>query len=465
MSGQQRDMMFCHQCEEEWYRDEHGLACPSCGSEFTEIVRIYSIHSCSVIDICQIEAGHDPRYEEAQMPELEEPMPQNPFHNHNPWADTAPDPDEDDIGNVQWTRRGPGEYNMTFRGNMTAADLMGNGQGMGGLAGPLANIFQGILGGGPPQARNQGQQQDQQRHQGYGDMPHMNMPGAFERPQSQPDNGPGGPPSGTFVREGGGPGFQWRVHTSVNAGPAGNLRPRDANNAQPRGEPFDEIQNMLAMMFGGHPGAGVQRGQRGAFGEMGPMAGLFELFNPANMQHGDAVYSQEALDRIVSQLMEQNTTGNAPGPATADAIASLPVRKITEKDQGPEGKADCSICMDEAKIGEEVTELPCHHWFHGECVKAWLSEHDTCPHCRQGIMPKNEDDANRVRRPDEAPRHDQMWGQGEGTRDNPWVIPDSPTQTRATGPNRGRQNQSAAPTDNASLYDRMRNAFGGGNGN
>ncbi|GAB7342264.1 hypothetical protein MBLNU457_g0504t1 [Dothideomycetes sp. NU457] len=449
MSGQQRDMMFCHQCEEEWYRDEHGLACPSCGSEFTEI----------------IEPGHDPRDDEEQMPELEEEIPQHPFHNHNPWADTAPDPDEDDIGNVQWTRRGPGEYNMTYRGTMTAADLLGNGQGgqnaMGGLAGPLANIFQSLLGGGPPQARNQGQQPGQQHEQGYGDMPHMNMPGAFERAQPEPGNGDGGLPPNTFIRTGGGQGFQWRVQGTVNAGPPGNLRPRDANNAQPYGEPFDGLQHMLGTIFGGQ-----QPGQRGAFGPIGPMAGLFDLLNPANMQHGDAVYSQEALDRIVSQLMEQNTTGNAPGPATADAIASLPTRKITEKDQGSEGKADCSICMDEAKIGEEVTELPCHHWFHGECVKAWLTEHDTCPHCRQGIMPRDAPaDANRIRRPDEAPRHDQMWGQGEGTRDNPWVIPDSPTQTRATGPTGGRQNQPAQPTDNASLYDRMRNAFGGGNGN
>jgi Zn finger protein HypA/HybF involved in hydrogenase expression len=34
----QRDMMFCHECNDEWYRDEHGLTCPECGSDFTEIV-------------------------------------------------------------------------------------------------------------------------------------------------------------------------------------------------------------------------------------------------------------------------------------------------------------------------------------------------------------------------------------------------------------------------------------------
>jgi hypothetical protein len=35
-----RDMMFCHECADEWYRDEHGLSCPECGSDFTEIVSL-----------------------------------------------------------------------------------------------------------------------------------------------------------------------------------------------------------------------------------------------------------------------------------------------------------------------------------------------------------------------------------------------------------------------------------------
>jgi E3 ubiquitin-protein ligase RNF115/126 len=34
-----RDMMFCHECDDEWYRDQSGLTCPACGSDFTEIVR------------------------------------------------------------------------------------------------------------------------------------------------------------------------------------------------------------------------------------------------------------------------------------------------------------------------------------------------------------------------------------------------------------------------------------------
>lgn len=34
-----REVVFCHACSNEWYRDDHGLICPNCESEVTEIVR------------------------------------------------------------------------------------------------------------------------------------------------------------------------------------------------------------------------------------------------------------------------------------------------------------------------------------------------------------------------------------------------------------------------------------------
>ena len=68
------------------------------------------------------------------------------------------------------------------------------------------------------------------------------------------------------------------------------------------------------------------------------------------------------------------------------------------------GTADCPVCLVGVELGEEVAELPCKHWFHFDCIKAWLQEHDTCPTCRRGITPR-EGDANRPRQTGEAPRH------------------------------------------------------------
>ena len=115
------------------------------------------------------------------------------------------------------------------------------------------------------------------------------------------------------------------------------------------------------------------------------------LLNPDNAAHGDAVYTEEALDRVITQFMEQTHGTSAPGPASAEAISGLPKKEADKSMMGSDGKAECSVCMDNVDIGDEVTVLPCGHWFHGDCVGAWLKEHDTCPHCRQGIMPKDVD--------------------------------------------------------------------------
>ena len=124
--------------------------------------------------------------------------------------------------------------------------------------------------------------------------------------------------------------------------------------------------------------------------------------------------------------MEQHSTSTAPGPASAAAIAALPKVRIGKEHLDSQGKAECSICMDGLELGDEVTELPCKHWFHGECVGAWLGEHDTCPQCRRGIMPK-EGDGSQPRSPGQMPRHMQTapWplnrtgsgGGGGGERD------------------------------------------------
>jgi E3 ubiquitin-protein ligase RNF115/126 len=112
--------------------------------------------------------------------------------------------------------------------------------------------------------------------------------------------------------------------------------------------------------------------------------------DPANASHGDAVFSQEALDRVITQLMEQNQGSNAPGPASEAAIRSLAKKKVVKDMMDDQGKAECSICMDSVEIDDQVTVLPCTHWFHETCITAWLKEHDTCPHCRKGITTQPE---------------------------------------------------------------------------
>jgi hypothetical protein len=250
--------------------------------------------------------------------------------------------------------------------------------------------------------------------------------------------------SGTFVRAGSGPGFSYTITTSSTG-----LFPRDANQPQPMQNQPTDMAGIMAQMMANIGAVGGQ-----GFGG-GPRPG-----GPVFMGAGGGPMG-------LNDIFSLHQTGNAPPPASAQAIDSLPKRQITTDDLDEKGQADCSICMDATEIGSEVTVLPCSHWFHHDCIKAWLIEHDTCPHCRQGIMPKDDTNASRPRDPNEAPHHDMHSpqyqrgasqypfptpGQGDGSQNNPFTLPESPDQQRSNAP----------PPSSGGMFSRMREAFSGG---
>jgi hypothetical protein len=111
------------------------------------------------------------------------------------------------------------------------------------------------------------------------------------------------------------------------------------------------------------------------------------LFRGAFHDYEDGRYAhnQEEFDDIIDGLMEEDRMRDAPQPAPADEIASLPEVYITDAMLGETGVANCSICVDPVQSGELVTLMHCDHWFHGECITTWLNDHNTCPICRKSI--------------------------------------------------------------------------------
>lgn len=96
-------------------------------------------------------------------------------------------------------------------------------------------------------------------------------------------------------------------------------------------------------------------------------------------------FLESVIDDVISQLMEDgHGPSRGPPPASSAAIASL-TKKTLDRSMAEDGKASCAICIEDVSIGEKITELPCKHLFHHECIKQWLSEHGTCPHCRRSI--------------------------------------------------------------------------------
>ena len=405
---QEREQVLCHGCENEWWMDEHGLECPRCHCDIVEIVShksSLSLNDAADVTIPQINPNDDPREEHLNSPRSANPdsLPHNPLHdhsplhNHNPWAD----PDEEDIDHVAFSPAPGVHFERTFirsggaRGGQRIRspndDMMGTFfQAFGGL---LQGTNNPVRPGGPPQNRgamfNAGTQ----------------SPFATRNPFLPPHHHPHHHHHGTWSPNAAGAGRNtWSAEERIF--------PQDMNQGTPiHINGINAMMQVLLTHMNGGMGAGPARDRQsdGPAPEAG-VAGLPEMlrqiFDPGNGVHGDAVFTQEAFDRILGTMMENNGGSNAPGPASAAAIAALPKRTVDKSMMGSDGKAECSVCMDNVDIGDEVTTLPCKHWFHEQCVGIWLKEHDTCPHCRKGIMPAD-GETSQPRSPSQPPRHNQ----------------------------------------------------------
>lgn len=206
-------------------------------------------------------------------------------------------------------------------------------------------------------------------------------------PNFGPPGGRPAPPSGGSPG-GGGPGMRSTTYRS----PSGHTSFTITTGAMPlRGVDHDDGFDMTFRNFmdggGAHPPRAQNAGLAGGLGD------LFSLLlgpGAMNAAHGDAVYTQEGLDRIITQLMEANPQSNAAPPASESAIEKLEKKSLDRQMMGDSPKVECTICIDEMHLGDEVTVLPCKHWFHGECVVLWLKEHNTCPICRTPIEKRGE---------------------------------------------------------------------------
>ncbi|KAG8676102.1 hypothetical protein FPOAC1_002098 [Fusarium poae] len=383
-----REIVYCHACASEWYRDEDGLTCPECRGEITEI----------------IDPENDPR-------DL----------GHHSSASTSPelhpydsDPDEADIdehtnqGFVfrRSIREGPGHhhhhdpaYVPTFESFVNMLNEFG------------ARVPDGRSFSHGPGEHGEHQGHGEHEHQGHGERAeegehaHPN----FARVQRATFTGPFGSGRTTITM------ISTPVQTT-HTGPPGASGASGAAGLHtfqeyaqpplrrpdgPRGLRVTAISltmgaNQRPSIFSdilrdvGAPPGHENAGEDGTGGVHPPGFGrglqdLLNLLTPGNAVHGDAVYSQEALDRIITRLMEANPQSNAAPPASEEALRNLERKPVNKEMLGSEGKAECTICIDEMKEGDMATFLPCSHWFHEECVTLWLKEHNTCPICRTPI--------------------------------------------------------------------------------
>ncbi|KAL2020524.1 hypothetical protein VTK56DRAFT_8324 [Thermocarpiscus australiensis] len=336
-----QESMYCHACHNQWHREGERIECPACRSTSTEIIT----------------PENDPR----------------DFHNRRPEQSTAAPVADPAPGGPEpvTTRQGTEGASMS-----TAAPHNPSGNDAhiaGGDSDSAHNSGANSTRGPPPRVTFR---------VAVPDVPHVTVltfVTGHVPPQATQDT-----PAVTFF------GLQFfpPFHPPAPPPTRNNSVPSEADGAGPQNQQADGQQQPPPPQQSPPPQTGPQPATTAhPVMPAGLLATILaSLFSPANAIFGDAVYSQEAFDRVMTQLREQMQPGGAP-PASQAAIDKLQTRELDDALLGgcADGKGKCVICVDDMVRGDHAAVLPCSHFFHGDCVTPWLKLHNTCPVCRRPI--------------------------------------------------------------------------------
>ncbi len=67
--------------------------------------------------------------------------------------------------------------------------------------------------------------------------------------------------------------------------------------------------------------------------------------------------------------------GTGPPPMAKEEIDRLPFVAITAEQV--QKNLQCTVCMEDFKVGEKVRSLVCLHCYHNDCIVPWLQM--VCP--------------------------------------------------------------------------------------
>jgi hypothetical protein len=83
------------------------------------------------------------------------------------------------------------------------------------------------------------------------------------------------------------------------------------------------------------------------------------------------------IESRVAPTRLQSASTLPSGPAIARMVTFM----ATEKDclSGPGDAAECSICMEDYEVGQDLVRLECLCKFHRECIVDWFMRKPECP--------------------------------------------------------------------------------------
>lgn len=93
--------------------------------------------------------------------------------------------------------------------------------------------------------------------------------------------------------------------------------------------------------------------------------------------------SEEAREAHIRACIEQRDPGTTASATASSMQHRMLVFSATEKDCLATGSGstnqECSICMEEYEVGEDLARLECLCKFHKRCIVDWFERKQECP--------------------------------------------------------------------------------------
>lgn len=165
------------------------------------------------------------------------------------------------------------------------------------------------------------------------------------------------------------------------------------------------------------------------------------------------------FDTLLEHLAETENLRRGAPPASESFLKNMPLVKIKEDHDKLESLA-CAVCKELITVGTVVSQLPCSHLYHPNCILPWLTARNTCPLCRFELPTDDKDYEDRKRTSANEIRtfhvHDQLTVNDDNSVD---ALANEPSPGRVSRGQREVTNANTVAGDDARENRRSRWLF------
>ena len=91
-------------------------------------------------------------------------------------------------------------------------------------------------------------------------------------------------------------------------------------------------------------------------------------------------------DQIIEQVLQESFNDEQENRSfNKFRVLNIKKKNFDSKDDKMKEFSSCRICFNDYSENEEISELPCKHFFHNECIQEWGKRNPVCPFCEVEI--------------------------------------------------------------------------------